>query len=87
MFYVCEEKQQQKNVLVGEVIVEHVNHFDNYIQLLRHHQVEKMLEDYLQARQAEKNNNLNNNTTKSTTKCKTTSEQQHTKSQQTTTNL
>lgn len=45
-------KKMKIIVLVGEVIVEHVNHFGNYIQLLRHHQVEtKMLEDYLRARQ------------------------------------
>lgn len=56
----CQHQQKKyKIVLVGEVIVEHVNHFDNYIQLLRHHQVEtKMLEDYLRARQ--KNIYVNN---------------------------
>jgi hypothetical protein len=62
-----------KNIsLVGELITETCESFRQLHSITRHHQVEKMLEDYLRARQ---NNYNNHNKKKTFYMLKTTSEQ------------
>lgn len=55
-FYVVPWRQKKFNTLVGELITETCKSFRQLHSIIRHHKVEKMLEDYLRARQ----NNYNN---------------------------